>query len=66
MQPKNPNYSKLIYYNYDKKDYISPNYRVLKKQNFFNSNNISVISVINLKNTKRSTLTLSRRDVNKK
>ena len=30
-QFKNPNYLELIYYNYDKKDYISPNYRILKK-----------------------------------
>ena len=30
-QPKNSNYLELIYYNYNKKNYISPNYRVSKK-----------------------------------
>ena len=30
-QPKNSNYLKLTYYNCGKKDYISPNYRILKK-----------------------------------
>ena len=35
LQPKNLNYLKLIYYNCGKKDYISSNYRILKKIEFF-------------------------------
>ena len=65
-QPKNPDYLKLTYYNCGKKNYISPNYRSPKKQDFSNSNNISIISVIDLKNTERSTLALPRRNANKK